>query len=133
MRAARTHKMVSQQKKRLKNRPILPRTAGLVTLSEMTEKLTKAGIDPSRVVERAQLLAKARGAEKKRKRDEMEAEMDVDAEEEGDWMDVDGDDGLPRKRQKDISGAGQAMLYGKRVPKTDRTTIGMRDGEVCCN
>ncbi|CAG8715172.1 5499_t:CDS:2, partial [Acaulospora colombiana] len=47
MRVARAHKMVSQQKKKLKNRPILPRTVGLVTLSEMTEKLTKAGIDPS--------------------------------------------------------------------------------------
>ncbi|KIM31187.1 hypothetical protein M408DRAFT_255289 [Serendipita vermifera MAFF 305830] len=130
LKAAKMHKAVSQQKKKMKNRPIMPRTAGLTTLSEMTEKLTKAGIDPSRIVERATLLAKARGAERKRKRDE-EDEMDLDDGEEGgedDWMDVDGDnDDSPRKKRKGVSGMAQPITQNKRAPKTDRTTIGMRD------
>lgn len=128
LRQAKIHKAESQQKKKMKNRPILPRTAGLTTLSEMSEKLTKAGIDPSRIVERARLLAKARGAQRKRKRDEDE-EMEVDDDEnEGSdtMMDVDDADS-PRKRQKGINGAAQIAPHGKRVPKTDRTTIGMRD------
>jgi nucleolar GTP-binding protein len=62
MKVANMHKAVSQQKKKMKNRPILPRTARVLTVSDMSQKLTKAGIDPSRVLERAQLLAKARGA-----------------------------------------------------------------------
>lgn len=111
----------------------MPRTAGLMTLSQMTEKLTKAGIDPSRIIERAQLLAKARGAERKRKR--HEDDMEVDGGEEGEeqaWMDVDEDgDDSPRKRRKGDDGKAQTVLYSKRAPKTDRTTIGMRDTSVC--
>lgn len=132
MKAGKMHKAATQDKKKMKNRPIMPRTAGLVTVSKMAEKLTKAGIDPSRVVERAQLIAKARSAERKRKRDEDE-DMDVDEHHQGgedDWMDVD-DETQPRKRQKIEGGATQAVPHGKRQPKTDRTTIGMRDGSVC--
>jgi nucleolar GTP-binding protein len=128
------HKASSQQKKKMKNRPVMPRTAGLSTLSEMTKKMTKAGLDPSRIIERAQLLAKARGAERKRKRDEDE-NMDLDGGEDGeeqDWMDVDDDgDDSPRKRRKGVNGHAQVVLHKKRAPKTDRTTIGMRDASVC--
>jgi hypothetical protein len=126
------HKAMSQQKKKMKNRPVMPRTAGLTSLSKMTEKLTKAGIDPSRIVERAQLIAKARGAERKRKRED-DNEMEVDDPKDGseeDWMDVD-DDAQPRKRQKISGGAAQVVPHDKRQPKTDRTTIGMRDATVC--
>jgi len=125
------HKTLSQQKKKMKNRPVMPRTAGLTSLSTMTEKLTKAGIDPSRIVERAQLIAKARGAERKRKRED-DNEMEVDDPKEGseeDWMDVD-DDAQPRKRQKINGGAAQVVPHDKRQPRSDRTTIGMRDATV---
>jgi len=132
MKAGKMHKAASQQKKKMKNRPVMPRTAGLTSLSVMSQKLTKAGIDPSRIMERAQLIAKARGAERKRKRDEDD-EMEVDEQQDGaeeDWMDVD-DDAQPRKRQKINGGAAQVVPHGKRQPKTDRTTIGMRDATVC--
>ena len=128
--------MASQVKKKLKNRPVLPRTAALTTLSEMAEKLTKAGYDPSRIVERATLIAKSRGAQtqlaKKRKRDE---EMDVDEEGsevdgDGEWMDVD-EEGAGGKRRKGNSGTAVAVTAARiHAPKTDRTTTGMRDGTV---
>lgn len=125
--SARIHKAVTQSKKKFKNRPVLPRTAGLTTLSQMTEKLTKAGLDPSRIVERAQMIAKARGVDKKRKRDE---EMDLDESgDEGDAMEVDEEDST-RKRRKTAAGAVEIVNYGKRVPKSDRATIGMRDSAV---
>jgi nucleolar GTP-binding protein len=63
------HKTISQlNKKNLKNQARFPRTAGLRTLSEMTESMTKAGLDPSRIQARAEVLAKVRTAERKRKR-----------------------------------------------------------------
>ena len=122
----------------MKHNARLPRTAGLRTLSELSTSLTKAGLDPSRIEQRAELIAKARGVERKRKRDE---EMDVDEEDEagededgegeegGDWMDVDGegDDGRsPPKRRKDNAGTAVAAA-GKHAPRTNRQTAGMRD------
>jgi hypothetical protein len=92
-------------------------------------------LDPSRIEQRAELIAKARGLERKRKRDE---EMDVDEEgesgegegEEGDdWMDVDGegDDGKsPPKRRKSNTGTA-VTAAGKHAPRTNRQTAGMRD------
>ena len=129
--------MASQVKKKLKNRPVLPRTAGLTTLSEMAEKLTKAGYDPSRIVERATLIAKARGTQaqiaKKRKRDE---EMDVVDEDgatvdgDADWMDVDEEE-AGGKRRKGNSGTAVAITAARmRTPKTNRTAAGMRDETV---
>ena len=64
----------------MKNRAVLPRTAGLRTLSELTTGLTKAGLDPSRIQERAEMLAKVAGAKRKRQREEEDAEMEVDEE-----------------------------------------------------
>jgi nucleolar GTP-binding protein len=52
----------------MKNHARLPRTAGMRTLSEMTGAMTKAGLDPSRIQERGEMLAKVRAAERKRKR-----------------------------------------------------------------
>jgi len=131
--------MLSQAtKKSLKHNARLPRTAGLKTLSELSASLTKAGLDPSRIEQRAELIAKARGLERKRKRDE---EMDVDegeesgededgeGEEGGDWMDVDGegDDGRsPPKRRKSNTGTAVTAV-GKHAPKTNRQTAGMSD------
>ena len=127
--------MISQAtKKSMKHNARLPRTAGLKTLSELSASLTKAGLDPSRIEQRAELIAKARGLERKRKRDE---EMDVDeegggdgeGEEGGDWMDVDeeGDDGKsPPKRRKSNTGTAVTSA-GKHAPRTNRQTAGMRD------
>lgn len=119
----------------MKNRPVLPRTAGLTSLSTMTDKLTKAGLDPSRIIERATILAKARGAARKRKRDDDD-EMEIDGDGEGvegqdeQWMDVDDEEGTPKKRKSNTGAAVSIVPHGKRVPKTDRTTAGMRDPTV---
>lgn len=122
----------------MKHNARLPRTAGLKSLSELSASLTKAGLDPSRIEQRAELIAKARGLERKRKRDE---EMDIDeegeggeaedgeGEEGGDWMDVDGegDDGKsPPKRRKSNTGTA-VTAAGKHAPRTNRQTAGMRD------
>ncbi|EPQ50165.1 putative nucleolar GTP-binding protein 1 [Gloeophyllum trabeum ATCC 11539] len=113
-------------KKSMKHAARLPRTAGLRTLSEMTTELTKAGLDPSRIQERAEMLAKVRSEQRKRKRDEMDVDMeDAEAEEaEGDWMDVDGEDS-PNKRVKGNS--GRVVAKGKREPRSNRQLAGMRD------
>ena len=131
--------MLSQAtKKSMKHSARLPRTAGLRSLSDLSTSLTKAGLDPSRIEQRAELIAKARGLERKRKRDE---EMDVDedgdsgededgeGEEGGDWMDVDGegDNGRsPPKRRKSNTGTA-VIAAGKHAPRTNRQTAGMRD------
>jgi hypothetical protein len=125
MKAARGHRMASQVKKKLKNRPVLPRMAGLT-------KPTKVG----HALERATLIAKVRGAQaqsaRKRKRDE---DMDVDedgAEVDGDaeWMDVDEEE-AGGKRRKGNSGTAVAVTAARmRAPRTDRTAAGMRDETV---
>ncbi|ETW81153.1 hypothetical protein HETIRDRAFT_319570 [Heterobasidion irregulare TC 32-1] len=124
------HLVESQSKKKLKNRSRLPRTAGLRTLSDLTTDLTKAGLDPSRVQERAIALAKLRGAQKRKRDDEDEAGMDVDMDEAGaesEWMDVDGEDGTPNKRVKSNSGA--VVPKNRREPRTNRQLAGMRNEE----
>lgn len=131
MKVAREKKLISQSsKKAMKNQAKLPRTAGLRTISELSSDLTKAGYDPSRIQERAAVLAKVAGAKRKRAREEEEAQMDVDEEgEEADWMDVDGEDqATPNKRAKANTGA--AVAKGKREPRSDRRLAGMRDSAV---
>lgn len=131
MKDAYKKKLVSQTtKKAMKNTAKMPRTAGLRTLSELTKELTKAGLNPSRIQERAEILAKAQSAKRKREREE-DAEMDVDgpgAEDgDGEWMDVD-EDATPAKRAKANSGA--AVTKGRREPATNRQFAGMRDDVV---
>jgi nucleolar GTP-binding protein len=150
------HKLEAQSKKKLKNKARLPRTAGLRTLSDLTADLTKAGIDPSRVQERAVMIAKVRAAGRKRKREEGEEDaMDVDADGHGDdggdgddgddWasegedgtmdVDADGENGNDRhgdtrhghKRGKANSGAAIAR---KRAPRSNRQLAGLRDEAV---
>lgn len=125
------HKIHSQNvKKAMKNQSRLPRTAGLRTLSELTTELKKAGYDPSSIEARAGIIAKAQGAKRKR----AEADMDVDMEDgdgdasegdEGDWMDVDGEEQTPNKRVKVNSGA--VIAKHPRAPKSNRQFAGMRD------
>ncbi|KAG1784687.1 P-loop containing nucleoside triphosphate hydrolase protein [Suillus plorans] len=124
------HKIHSQNvKKAMKNQSRLPRTAGLRTLSELTTELKKAGYDPSSIEARAGIIAKAQGAKRKRAED-----MDVDMEdgdgdasegEEGDWMDVDGEEQTPNKRVK--SNSGSVIAKHPRAPKSNRQLAGMRD------
>jgi nucleolar GTP-binding protein len=132
---ARQHKVKSQlDKKSRKNRTRLPRTAGLRTLTELTDELTKAGLDPSRIQERAERIAKLHAAQRKRKREDDEDDgMDVDGEdgeEEGDWedegMDVDGEQRPSKKKAKTVFGA----VVTKRAPRSDRTFAGLRDEAV---
>ncbi|EPS97194.1 hypothetical protein FOMPIDRAFT_1166735 [Fomitopsis schrenkii] len=130
MKASREKKLISQSsKKSMRNQAKLPRTVGLRTISELSSGLTKAGYDPSRIEERAALLAKVAGAKRKRAREEEEEEAQMDVDEEGaeaDWMDVDGEDQLtPNKRAKANSGA--VVAKGKREPRSDRRLAGMRD------
>ncbi|QRV94472.1 nucleolar GTP-binding protein 1 [Ceratobasidium sp. AG-Ba] len=119
-------KMSHHSKSAMKSRPVMPRVHAHRTMSGMAKALTAAGLDPSRIEERAKILAKAAIAKEaigKRKRDE-EMEVDSDGEGQGwddDGMDVDEEDESP-KRAKTNSGG-----VAKRVPKTDRQTAGMRD------
>lgn len=123
------HKIHSQNvKKAMKNQSRLPRTAGLRTLSELTTELKKAGYDPSNIEARAGIIAKAQGAKRKR----AEADMDIDMEdgdgdasegEEGDWMDVDGEEQTPNKRVKGNS--GKVITKHPRAPKSNRQFAGM--------
>ncbi len=136
--------MLSQiAQKQMKNQFRLPRTAGMRTLTELTGSLTKAGLDPSRIQERAEILAKIQGeARRKRKREEREEAggMEVDGDGDGDganadkggegeWMDVDDEEGSPGKRAKSNSGTVVAK-DARRLPKTDRQATGLWDKEV---
>lgn len=95
--------------------------------------MTKAGLDPSRLRERAEIVAKVQGMKRKRGTEEG---MDVDME-DGDeapdaegWMDVDDEEATtPVKRMK--GNAGGAVAVNRRAAKTDRQAAGMRDEEVC--
>ncbi|KAH9978909.1 GTP binding protein 4 [Lactifluus volemus] len=131
------HKLEAQSKKKMKNKARLPRTAGLRTLTDLTTDLTKAGIDPSRLQERAVMIAKMRAAERKRKRDEEADGMDVDGGDDDDddavseglredeeTMEVDGEEDTPRKRTKANSGAVIARM---RAPRSNRQLAGLRD------
>ncbi|KAF7797295.1 hypothetical protein EIP86_008490 [Pleurotus ostreatoroseus] len=122
-------KIVSQStKKAMKNTARLPRTAGLRTMSEMAAELTRAGLDPSRIQERAEVLAKAAGAKRKRGAEDDGMDVDMDGEEEDGgedaWMDVDEEGGAPSKRAKGNSGA---VLAKGRQPRSNRQVAGMRD------
>lgn len=133
MKDAKQKRLNSQiTKKQMKNQARLPRTAGIRTLTDLSESLTKAGLDPSRIQERAEMIAKTRAAQRKRKRDDADVEMDVDMDvEENDneeWMDVDDDASTPKKRAKTNSGAIAAK--NKREPRSNRQLAGMRDDAV---
>ena len=120
-------------KKATKNHARLPRTAGLRTLTELTTELTKAGLDPSRIQERAAILAKLQGEKRKREREEdveMEDETDEDGNEGGDWMDVDGDEAPPLKKRVKVNSEA-VVATNRRGPKSDRMMAGMRDQAVC--
>lgn len=121
-------RLVNAQKNKLQNRPIIPRTVQTRTLSDMSKKLTASGYDPTNIEARAKVLAKARGLigdGSGRKRSAGDMDMDDDEE---DWQEDDG--------QMEVDGEGSnkraktsLVAKGKRVPGSDRQTLGLKDAE----
>ncbi|CED84960.1 gtp binding protein 4 [Phaffia rhodozyma] len=135
-------KRVSQDKNRLKNRPVIPRKHQSRTLSQLSTTLRSVGLDPSRIEERAKVLAKARGVEvvdgaqprglaipgerqgKRRKgASRLEAEAELALEAANQEMDVDGDD-QPAGRS-----SGRVAAVNPRAPKTNRATAGLTQSQ----
>lgn len=131
------------------NRPIIPRPLRNDRyMDDMARDLRKAGIDPSKLEERAKMLALARGlqlktraaAGEKRKRNADE-EMDVDDEPASSgaatsrWADAASDDDDASmevdgsKKRRNIAGRAVAASNGKHTPSKNRATLGMRDAE----
>lgn len=92
--------------------------------------MTKAGLDPSRIQERAEMLAKLHGSKRKRTAEDEDVDMDDDGSAADDvedaWMDVDGQEGSAKKRVKTNSGG----VVAKREPRSQRQFAGMRNEEV---
>jgi nucleolar GTP-binding protein len=112
---ATKHKQISQaNKKNMRNQARMPRTAGLKTLSEMSQKMTAAGLDPSRIEERARTLAKARAVK-------YGGAMELDGDDADEAMDIDGAQG----DSQDVNTSKRGMK-----PRTDRRLAGLRNAEV---
>ncbi|KAB5591297.1 Nucleolar GTP-binding protein [Ceratobasidium theobromae] len=115
-------KVLHHSKSNFKSRPVMPRTAAHRTMSQMAKALTAAGHDPSRIEERAAILAKAVKAKEalgKRKREE-DMEVDLDGgDEDGDAMDVD-EDGSSKRAKTNLGTV-------KRAPKTNRQFSGLKN------
>ena len=136
IRARRTEiKTNNRIKDRAQNRSIMPRPVRSDrNLDDMARELRKAGIDPSKLEERAKMLALARGVQLrtresgKRKR---EGDMEVDEVEvpEGadESADVEMDDGTPKKKTKNVAGKAVVPRGSKHTPAKNRATAGMRD------
>ncbi|WFD42860.1 Nucleolar GTP-binding protein 1 [Malassezia psittaci] len=75
-------KIMAQSKKSLHGRAQLPRKLQHRTLSQMTETMRAAGIDPSNIEMRAELLAKAKGLVGKRKSRNDQEDDDVSMDED---------------------------------------------------
>jgi nucleolar GTP-binding protein len=109
---AQKHKNLAQlNKKALRNKARLPRTAGLKTLSEFSQKMTEAGLDPSRVEERARIIAMARS--NKSSRMISGDEMDVDG-----GVEAGADSGDVERRKMGLK------------PQSDRRLAGLRNAEA---
>jgi len=91
-------------------------------------------LDPSRIQERAERLAKLQAAQRKRKRDGDDDEMDVDGDgdegdeawEDSDKMDIDSAERPSTKKVKTNTGS----VVAKRIPRSNRSLAGLRDGVV---
>jgi nucleolar GTP-binding protein len=155
IRARRTEiKTNNKIRDKKQNRSAIPRPQlNTRTMDAMAQDLRKAGIDPSKLEERAKMLALARGVQlksktagEKRKRaadGEDDEEMEI---EEGEssmagasasmWADASDDEGdgsmeidgaSSSKKRRSLSGKAVAANNGKRVPTKNRATLGMRD------
>lgn len=126
----RGKKIVSSMKRVKSNHPTLPRVKAPRSLSSLTQALTKAGYDPSKIEERAILLAKAAGAKRKRE-EEDEGGMEVDEEDEEDWEDdseMEVDEDTPRKKLR--TEKGSRVVAVDRRARTDRSLAGLGGPEV---
>ncbi|KAF9016454.1 NOG1-domain-containing protein [Hymenopellis radicata] len=113
------HKIHSQSiKKGKKNQSRMPRAATLRTLSDLTDGMTKAGLDPSRIQERAEMLAKVAGA--KRKRVEGQEEMDTA------WMLMGGGTHASAHQCQFRRG----VAASRRAPTDESSLAGLRDDAV---
>ena len=136
IRARRTEiKTNNRIKDRAQNRSIMPRPVrNDRNIDDMARELRKAGVDPSKLEERAKMLALARGVQLrtaesgKRKR---EGDMEVDEievpEGEDDDEEMDVDDEAPKKRTKNVAGKAVVPRGSKHTPAKNRSTAGMRD------
>jgi hypothetical protein len=96
--------------------------------------MTNAGLDPSRIQERAEMLAKVQGAKRKRNADDDEDDVEMDDDDDDDGsgsdkgmnVDDDDDESSPTKRVKTNSGS----IINKRAPRSNRQMAGMRDEGV---
>lgn len=122
----RGKKKISSMKRVKSNHPTLPRVKAPRSLSNLSQALTKAGYDPSKIEERAILLAKAAGAKRKRDEDEDEGGMEVDEEDEEDWEDdseMEVDEDTPRKKLR--TEKGSRVVAVDRRARTDRSLAGL--------
>lgn len=125
-------KLLAQTKKALQNRPHVPRKLQHRTLSQMAENMRAAGIDPSNIEMRAELLAKGKGLVGKRKsRDEDD---DVDMEDEEDEEDADMSDGMSVEEtaeapsRKKIRGAADKRSVALTRGRSSTTASTNREG-----
>ncbi|KPV76956.1 uncharacterized protein RHOBADRAFT_31374 [Rhodotorula graminis WP1] len=120
----------NMDKHKMQNRPTIPRPDKTRTLSDMTQKLKEAGYDATTLEERATMLAKARGLlDRKRRADSDDDEMDEDAVDMGsDAEEMDVDEGAQASKKR-RTGATSIVPRGKRIPRSDRSTAGLKGPE----
>lgn len=112
-------KALSHDKKGVQGRTVIPRKLQNRTLSQLSERMRAAGIDPSSIEMRAELLAKAKGLVGKRK--EREASMDVEDDADisnnnddvDETMSVDDDNAPPTKSRAVGPRMAGGMVRGK--------------------
>lgn len=121
-------KAQAQDKKALQSRAQIPRKFQHRTLSQMAENMRAAGIDPSNVEMRAELLAKAKGLVGKRKNrveDEMDMEDDnLDGMNSDESMAVDEDatDSVPSRKKVRAAATKQAPALARGKSSTTAST-----------
>ncbi|KAE8230609.1 hypothetical protein A4X09_0g5966 [Tilletia walkeri] len=132
----------SRDKKKMGNRRVIPRKLQNRTVGDLEEGMRASGLDPSKVVARAAVLAEAKGllGEKRKRMDGDEEMEEDDEEEEEDWedeeMDLEGGSSSKRRNKARKSNSGSAIAASssstekvphKRAPTKDRTLAGVRN------
>lgn len=118
----------AQTKKALQGRPQIPRKMQHRTLSQMAENMRAAGIDPSNIEMRAELLAKAKGLVGKRKNrveDDMDLEHENSDDESANSMAVDEDpaeSSLPSRKKLRAALGTQAPTLSRGKSSTTAST-----------
>ncbi|KOS16107.1 gtp binding protein 4 [Malassezia pachydermatis] len=121
-------KLLAQNKKGLQGRAQIPRKLQHRTLSQLSENMRAAGIDPSSIEMRAELLAKAKGLVGKRKAsrdDEDDVSMsDADSNDMDDSMSVDEtmEEQAPARKKARAAASKQAPTLVRGKSSTTATT-----------